>query len=295
MSLRHWLLVLLLCGLSCSSQAEIKRYVVEGWIDDNDYVSKLLRLILEASKAPDEVIDLQYNKLYDLQLSHSRRVAEFAKLQGNLVMWTVTDKERESFLRPVRVPIFKGLFGYRVLVIRKEDQARFAAVKSTKELALLMAGQGDQWPDTDVLRGNGLPVVTGSQVDKLYKMLAAKRFDYFPRGLVEIEPEQAMIEQYSLMIAPGLLLEYPNPLYFFVNKSNTELAQRLERGWEIIIDNGSFDKLLFSEEKVKVALQHIKPAPRYIMHLKTPELPALTPLNNPRYWMQLQVDAALQK
>lgn len=293
MSLRYCLLVLLLCGFSCSSQAEIKHYVVEGWIDDNDYVSKLLRLILEASKAPDEVIDLQYNKLYDLQLSHSRRVAEFAKLQGNLVMWTVTDKERESFLLPVRVPIFKGLFGYRALVIRKEDQAKFAAVKSAKDLALLMAGQGDQWPDTDVLRDNGLPVVTGSQVDKLYKMLAAKRFDYFPRGLVEIEPEQAMIKQYNLMIAPDLLLEYPNPLYFFVNKTNTELAQRLERGWEIIIDNGSFDQLLFSEEKVKIALQQVKPPPRYIMHLKTPGLPEQTPLNNPRYWLHLAVDKPL--
>lgn len=295
MSLRYWLLVLLLCGFSCSGQAEMKRYVVEGWIDDNDYVSKLLRLILEASKAPDEVIDLQYNKLYDLQLSHSRRVAEFAKLQGNLVMWTVTDKDRESFLRPIRVPIFKGLFGYRVLIIRKQDRARFAAIKSEKDLALLMAGQGDQWPDTDVLRDNGLPVVTGSQVDKLYKMLAAKRFDYFPRGLVEIVPEMAMIEQYNLMIAPDLLLEYPNPLYFFVNKSNTDLAQRLERGWEIIIDNGSYDRLLFSEEKVKVALQQIQPPPRYIMHLKTPELPAQTPINNPRYWMRLPVGGPLPK
>lgn len=294
MALRYWLFALL-CGFSCATQAESKHYLVEGWINDNDYVSKLLRLILEASKAPDEVIDLQVNKIYDLQLSHSRRVAEFAKLQGNLVMWTVTDKERESFLRPVRVPIFKGMFGYRALVIRREDSAKFAAIKSQKDLSALMAGQGDQWPDTQVLRNNGLPVVTGSQQDKLYKMLAAKRFDYFPRSLVELASEQAVIEQYELMVVPDLLLVYPNPLYFFVNKSNTELAQRLERGWEIIIDNGAYDRLLFSEERVKLALQYIKRPPRFILNLQTPELPELTPVNNPRYWMQAPVGEPLPR
>lgn len=285
--LRYCFLVLLLCGYSCTSQADVKHYVVEGWIESNDYISKLLRLILEASKAPDEVIDLKYNRMYEVQLSHSRRVAEFSKLQGNLVMWTVTNKERESFLRPIRVPIFKGLFGYRALIIRKEDQAKFATIATRQALAEFVAGQGDQWPDAEVLRNNGLPLVTGTQVQNMYKMLAAKRFDYFPRALVELVPEMPSIKQYDLMVVPDLLLEYPNPMYFFVHKSNTELAGRLERGWEIIISNGAFDRLFYSEAKVQAALQQLNSPPHHILHLQTPNLPEKTPLHNARYWLRL--------
>jgi len=285
--LRYAFFLLLICSsYSYAGQSAPKHYVVEGWID-NSYVPTLLSLILEASKAPDEVIELKYNKLYDLQLSPSRRIAEFAKLKGNMVMWTVTTKDYEAFLQPIRVPIFKGLFGYRGLIIRKEDQVKFAGIKSQKKLASLVAGQGEQWPDTDVLRANNFSVVTGLQTDNLYKMLAAKRFDYFPRALVEIEEEQAMIDKYDLMIAPNLLLEYPNPMYFFVQKNNTELAKRLVRGWNIILNNGTFDQLFFSQPRIKKAMTYISPIPRYIAHLKVPELPKETPLKDFPYWLPM--------
>ena len=287
MLFRYCFCCLLLCALACTSQAEPKHYVVEGWIDEKDYVPTLLKLILNASKAPDEIIDLKYNKFYDLQLSHSRRVAEFAKLKGNLVMWTITNKEREAFLRPIRVPIFKGMFGYRCLVIRKEDQARFAAIKTQQELMTMVAGQGDQWPDTDVLRVNGFAVDTGTQVENLYKMLAAKRFDYFPRSVIEVEEELPMLASYNLMIAPNVMLEYPNPMYFFVQQTNSELAKRIERGWEIIINNGAFDQLFFNEWKVKAALQRWKTPPQYVFHLRVPELPSKTPLRDSRYWLRI--------
>jgi len=283
---RFSFLLLLVCSYHCSA-AETKHYVVEARIADNHYITNLLRLILNASKAPDEVIDLKFNKLYDLQLSHSRRLAEFSKLQGNVVMWTVTNKDREAFLRPIRVPIFKGLFGYRCLVIRKADQAKFAAIKTQRDLAMLAAGQGEQWPDTGVLRANGFSVVTGTQTENLYKMLAAKRFDYFPRALVEINSELEFINTYNLMIEPNIMLEYPNPLYFFVQQTNTELAERMERGWKIILANGSFDELFFKQQKVKDALFKWLPHVRYIAHLKTPDLPEDTPLQELRQWFHL--------
>lgn len=293
MFLRCVCIFMLLCSsYSYASQVAVKHYVVEGWVD-KDYITELLRLLLEASKAPDEVIELKYNKLYDLQLSPSRRVAEFSKIKGNVVFWTVTTKEYENFLRPIRVPIFKGMFGYRCLVIRKEDKEKFANVRSQKELAALVAGQGAQWPDTDVLRVNGFPVVTGLQTENLYKMLAAKRFDYFPRSVIEVDAEQEFLDRYNLMVAPDLLLEYPNPMYFFVQKNNTELAKRLEDGWKIIINNGTFDQLFYQHPRVKKAMTHMTPLPRYIAHLKTPELPDETPLKDPRYWLPASVNHTL--
>ncbi|HWV16148.1 MAG TPA: hypothetical protein VN030_12025 [Cellvibrio sp.] len=282
MLVRFFFFLLLLC--SCSCFAEQKRYVVEARIAENHYISELLLLILEASKAPDEVIDLRYNRLYDLHLTQTRRIAEFSRQKANAVMWTVTSKEREDFLRAIRVPIYKGLFGYRCLVIRKEDQEKFAQIKTRAQLAKLMAGQGEQWPDTNVLRANDFPVMTGGLVKSLYQMLAAKRFDYFPRGLVEVEPELDLIKKYNLMIEPNLVLQYPNPLYFFVQKDNIELAGRLERGWKIILSNGSFDKLFYRQERVKKALNEVIVHPKYIARMHAPEFPEGSPMDSSQYF-----------
>lgn len=51
------------------------------------------------------------------------------------------------------------------------------------DLACYKAGQGFDWVETSVLRANGLPVMTSANSETLYGMLAAGRFDYFPRPL----------------------------------------------------------------------------------------------------------------
>jgi hypothetical protein len=250
---------------------------------DGDYFVKLLRLTLEASKAPDEKIELAFATEV---LTQARSIAEVQKGRQNSVFWTVTNKEREQNLYPIRVPLFKGLLGYRMLVIRTEDAAKFAQVKSLSDLAKFSAGQGAQWPDTNILLVNQLQVVRGVSRESLYKMLMGRRFDYFPRGITEVVAEGDLIPGRGLMIEPHLILHYPSAMYFFVNKQNRDLADRLERGLASLIGSGEFDRLFYSLPRVKWATEQLRGQKHVILELANPDLPEGTPLMDPRYWFR---------
>lgn len=264
--------------------SRLYRVQVEALVVDRggDYYANLLSLILNASKAPDEEIEFVFS---DRQFSQARWIAEVQLQPGNHVMWTMSNQEREQLLRPIRVPIFKGLLGKRVLVIRAEDRQKFVSVTTEKELKKWVAGQGAHWPDTDILQTNGFRVTEGGNRESLYKMLAAKRFDFFPRGVAEIATEKDLIEANKMMVEPRLLLSYPAPMYFFVNRRNAELAERLERGWAIIIANGTFDDFFYHHPRVKAAMAELKRHKHYVIKLDNPYLPPETPLLDKRYWI----------
>jgi len=266
----------------------LRHYVVDIQILDperqGEYCPTLLKMILNASKAQDESIDFIYQ---DHHFSQARWFAEVQRNIGNSVIWTVTTKEREALLQPIRFPVFKGLLGQRIFVIRKEDQALFSQINSLDDLAKLRAGQGIHWPDSDIMEANNLPVVVGAGAENLYKMLKVKRFDYFPRGILELMPEQKHIQANNVVAEQDLLLSYPSAMYFFVNKKNTELAERIEKGWEIIIKNGEFDKFFYSHPRVVEAIAELKRHKRRIIRLENPYLPVETPLDHPGYWLDI--------
>jgi len=248
----------------------------------SDYFTTLLVMALEASKADNEEIDIIFSP-HDY--SQARWINMLQSDKSNFVIWTMTDKEREQQLRPIRIPLFKGLFGYRVLLIRKQEQARFEQVKTVADLAKFLGGQGTHWPDTLILQANGLRVTTAETTESLFRMINAKRFDYFPRGISEAWFELLQRQEANLVVEENLLLYYPADIYFFVNKENEALAQRIEKGMEALIDNGKFDQFFYNHPRVSSGLERLKN--RRIIELKNPFLPAETPVNNPRYWIDL--------
>jgi hypothetical protein len=56
-----------------------------------------------------------------------------------------------------------------------------------------------------------------------------------------------------------------------VNKNNAELAQRLEKGWAIILRNGEFDNFFYSHPRVKTALAKMKNQ-RRVIEMQNPYL-----------------------
>ena len=66
--------------------------------------------------------------------------------------------EREQALLAIRIPLFKGLIGTRLLLINATDQPRFDQITGGAQLRVLHAGQGHDWPDTDILLHNGYAV-----------------------------------------------------------------------------------------------------------------------------------------
>ena len=285
--LSHWFLVLLATfALTASVRAEQIRIPVKVQSTQleqpSDYFTTLLLMALEASKARNEEIDIIFSPR---DYSQARWINMLQTDKSNFVIWTMTDKEREQQLRPIRIPLFKGLFGYRALLIRKGEQARFDQVKTAADLASFLGGQGTHWPDTLILQANGLRLTTAETTESLFRMINAKRFDYFPRGISEAWFELLQRKDTGLIVEENLLLYYPTDIYFFVNKENEALALRIEKGMEALIDNGKFDQFFYNHPRVSSGLARVKS--RRIIELKNPYLPAETPVDNPRYWMDL--------
>lgn len=243
----------------------------------NEYYTQVLVLVLKKSGGQYQAVP---NKS---AMGQSRAILQLENNDGLDVIWTMTSREREAAMLPVRIPIDKGLLGWRIFLVKKRDLDKFDDVHSLDDLKKYSAGQGHDWPDAEILRANGLPVVTGGSYAGLFRMLQADRFQYFPRGILEIVSEKAAHPEFGLEIEPTLLLHYPAALYFFVNKKNIALAQILERGLAVAIEDGSFDKLFeqFNGELIKQA--HLKT--RHVIEVSNP-LPDETPLSNVGLWFR---------
>jgi len=278
--------LILFCCIINAAEAEPRIYFVDVQVDrpgkEGNYYVELLTLILNASKSPEERIEFRFS---GDQLSQARWVAEVVQDKGNNVLWTMNSKDRERNLHMIRVPVLKGLMGYRLLVIRKQDEAKFSNINTKEDLLKLSAGQGMHWPDTDILRANEFRLTEAMAKENLYKMLAAKRFDFFPRGVVEVELEDELIQSQELMVEPHLLLHYPADIFFFVGKTNIELAERMERGWQLIQKNGEFEKFFLDAARVKSALDILKKRKRTIIELENPFLPEETLSETRGYWI----------
>ncbi len=162
------------------------------------------------------------------------------------VHWMGTNVERESQLLPVKIPLEKGLIGWRLILIHSANKNRFANISKLSELKRLTAGLGHDWPDTKIFRENNFKVFTGTNTAGLQQMLNLKRIDYFPRSILEIWQEHAITKYPDLAIDQHIVIHYPAAVYFFVSKNNTTLHQKITAGLEIAINNGQFDAI-FSE------------------------------------------------
>jgi ABC-type amino acid transport substrate-binding protein len=197
-----------------------------------------------------------------------------ALMQGKVdLLWTPTEAEFERDMLPIRVSLLKDLNNYRLLLIRKNEQARFSAIKSLDDLRKLKGGMSSQWVDAVIMRENNLPLVEVVGYGKLFKMLAARRFDYFSRGLYQIQSEVNFYPELELQIEQKLMLNYPNEVYFFVNKNNKALAVRLEKGLTLALADGSFDELFNSIPRYRWGLDLLKSHQRRVIKLTTPPIP----------------------
>ena len=128
----------------------------------------------------------------NISYPQTRAINETISPSGDIdLVWTMSTNERESKLIPVRIPLDKGMLGWRISFVSSKNKEVLKPVKSRNDLKKFDAGQVHDWPDTDILQSNKLNVVTSSTYEALFKMLEVNRFDYFPRAIFEIWGEQA--------------------------------------------------------------------------------------------------------
>ncbi|WP_221935054.1 transporter substrate-binding domain-containing protein [Catenovulum sediminis] len=188
---------------------------------------------------------------------------------------------------PIRIPLFKGLLGHRIFIIRQGEQHRFSNVRSLSDLAEFKMGQGANWADTKVLNAAGLNVVTTTKYHNLFYMLEGGRFDLFPRGVHEPFAEVASRPELNLTVEEDLLLVYPLAAYFFVNSNNFKLAQAIENGLLEMIEDGSFDEFFYSNPMISQALKNAELERRKIFRISNPNMPAATPFDDKKLWFKI--------
>ena len=271
-------LLLALCLCAASAMARTVVYPrAESEADERDrYPVQLLMLALREAHSSYE---LRPHPVFMLQVRAMREVEQGSGLD---IVWTMTSKEREQALLPIRIPIDRGLLGWRLLLVEPSAGARFAHVGSLEQLKALRGGQGADWPDTTILRDAGLVVDESARYGDLFQKLAAGRIDYFPRSVQEIWGELDNHRDQGFVIEPTLALHYPTAMYFFVNKQRTELAADIRKGLDKALRDGSF-QALFMQHFGEI-LKRSKLDRRRVLEMRNPLLPPETPLGDARLW-----------
>jgi hypothetical protein len=271
-------LVAVTCTFFSAAYAQTKPLrMVDGREGINAYAKGLLSLAL--SKVPTKY---QWDESTPNNTeSRIVRMLEDGELD---IVWYASTEELESQLHPIRIPMYRGLLGYRILMIKRGTQHKFDHIKTLNDLKSVSLGQGRFWADTNVLTANGLNVVKVMKYEGLFFMLDGDRFEAFPRGVHEPWQEIQNRPQLSLDVEKNLLLAYTNPFYFFVNKSNQELARDVQRGLEIAMEDGSFNEYFFNDPTVQDVLNKANLTNRIIIRLENPTLPKATPVNDRRLW-----------
>jgi hypothetical protein len=246
----------------------------------DDYPSVLLQHAL--SYSANKKYQLRF---YNKGLPKNRALKLIENNNGMDVIAAGTNHNREHLLLPVRFPILKGLNGWRVALVKKNNHSLFLEHSTLSSFKTLSAGQLHSWSDTKVIESNGIEVVKASNYQGLFDMLENKRFDYFPRSILEVAWEYEANKERDIIIEPYRLIHYPTAYYYFVNKNNIQLAETISFGLEQALQDGSFVKLF--DKYFSHAINNIRDDKRKVIELSNSLLPVKTPLERAELWLDL--------
>ncbi len=278
-------LLLVLMVHALPSRAEGMKVIYPSGDIPNDTrfhdVIEMLHTALEKTRAKYGPYELIQNPE---PMPKARYILELEQKQRSInVIWNSTSTELEQRFLPIRIPLRKGLLGYRICLIARENQNKIDQIKTLDDLKKFTIGQGIGWNDNAIYEAAGIEV-TKAKYGQLFKMLTINRFDLFPRGVGEIFPEyeQNLEENPSLAVEKNLLLIYPFPYYFFFNREDQAVKNRVEAGLRIMKKDGSFDAIFKKYYQASIEKANLKG--RRIIRLKNPLLPKETPLDDASLW-----------
>lgn len=274
-------------GMTFSAKAIAKDYIITNPQSSSqdkrfDYPFILLNEVLKRTEKEYGAYEL---KRFPQTMSRNRALRSL--LAGEIAVYSApTRLEWEKEALPVRIPIRKGLLGYKLFLIRKDEQGLFDQIKTEQDLRKFRYGGGLQWSSSLALKKLGFETYGGADYEPLFAMLSANRFDYFPRGVNEIFTEYDIRKDVfpKLGIEESLALYLPSPTYFFVSPKYPALAQRIEKGMLALLKDGTFDKLFLDHhwDALKKAALH----QRKIIRLSNPLLSEQTPFKKSEFWYQ---------
>lgn len=240
-----WLLLLCLPIFTNASQDVIFNKPLSSFDPRYTYTYELMELIF---KATPEYTNAQV-KTTEMNMTRSRIFHELKK--GNLlnVVAEAPQKEWDSNLIVVPIPIRKGLQGFRIFIIKDKNREKLVQVDSLQSLKTLHTGSGNEWSIRLAMEQAGFVVVTANGYESLFAMLSKQRFTTFGRGINEAykEVESHLALYPDFVVDNHILLEIPLATYFYVSPSFPEIAERIRLGLLRLIENGEFDRFFFQK------------------------------------------------
>ncbi|MFB6346755.1 MAG: substrate-binding periplasmic protein [bacterium] len=219
------------------------------------------------------------------QMNEARYLYEAKKGEKVNVIFTSATADKKESLIPIRIPLRKGILGFRLSLINASLQDEFDRVNSLEELKRFTIGQGRGWGDVELYRRNGFNVITSASFEGLFKMVARNRFDHFPLGINEVHKKYRDWKDQlpELAIEQSIMIYYPWPYYFYVNPDYPEVARRIESGLRTMIQDGTFDEIFMRHHGD--VLDRVNFKKRKIFVLKNPLLADTSPLTEDKLWL----------
>ena len=271
----------LFCLASASVSADVIRHNKIGGSAKDDYQLGILKLALSYSKTQYEFEESP------VPLTQTKLLADLDSNKMD-VAWVGTSTTYEENFLPIRIPLFKGLLGHRIFLIRKGDQSSFNGVRNLEDLKQLKGGQVGSWTDTKILKDAGLNIVTTSKFNNLFYMLDGSRFDYFPRSVYSPWSDMANHPDLPFEVEKNILIVYPLPAYIFVNKDNIKLKNEILSGMNKAINDGSYNDFFYNYPLIKEGLANTKLEERTIFRIGYGDLHPDTPLDDERLWFNVE-------
>ena len=240
----------------------------------------LLRFILKKSNVKFRLIP------YKHILTQARIIQELKR--GTLdIYWMGTSKSLEKELIPIYYPIFRGLLGHRVFIIHKSNQAKFDQINSLEDLKSFIGAQGIGWSDIKILEDAGLHQ-RKARYENIFKMVQAKRVDYFSRAVTEAFIEVASRKQKypDLVVEKHIELIYPFAMFFFVSPKSKWLSRTIRRGFQKAYEDSSFIQFFYNHPFIKKTLQQANLTKRVKISIPNPYLSSKTLHINKELWHQ---------
>lgn len=208
------------------------------------YTYDLLTLIIEATNNDFGVGTIQIS---DVVMSRNRIFRGLLEGKTVNVIAEASNSQWDEKLIPIKIPIRKGIQGFRVFIIKKQNLPIMANINTLAQLMALDTGSGSQWSSKAAMQNAGFNVIESIQYDNLFNMLSMGRFITFGRGINEAfqEVEQFKQQYPDLVVDDNILLHIPLATYYYVAPNQPRLATRIQEGLKRIIANGKFDELFY--------------------------------------------------
>ena len=286
MSIVRIIISLMACTILYSSNTFGLERILINHPDSHDdsryeYPTRLLARILEITTDEYGPVLLETN---GLSMSRSRALNALIEGKQLHVMAEAPKPDWNEQLLCVRIPIRKGIQGYRIFLTKNEFTPILDSISSFDEFKALPTGSGEQWSTTRVLEEAGFNVIKGIDYEGLFGMLIRNRFMTFGRGINEVftEYEERHTKLNDLAIDERFLLYIPLPTYFFVTPRQVELKNRIEIGLSMLIESGEFESIFQAE--FGALIEQAQLDKRILFSIPNPNLTSEDPLDREQFW-----------